>query len=94
MSWRWPSEDVSAEIKRLEAALREHAGHLEVLITAAEIKSQDAEIGKQWRENSSLEKWFPFTALELARLRASESKRNAIPDEICPNCGGASSCRC
>jgi len=25
----------------------------------------DAEIGRQWRENSSLEKWFPFTAEQL-----------------------------
>ena len=30
----------------------------------------DAEIGRQWRENSSLEKWFPLTAEELERLRA------------------------
>ena len=29
---------------------------------------KDAEIGRQWRENSSLEKWFPFTAERLARL--------------------------
>ena len=26
----------------------------------------DAEIGRQWRENSSLEKWFPLTAERLA----------------------------
>ena len=26
----------------------------------------DAEIGRQWRENSSLEKWFPLTAEQLA----------------------------
>ena len=25
----------------------------------------DAEIGRQWRENSSLEKWFPITAERL-----------------------------
>lgn len=29
---------------------------------------RDAEIGRLWRENSSLEKWFPFTAETLARL--------------------------
>ena len=29
----------------------------------------DAEIGRQWRENSSLEVWFPFSAEELERLR-------------------------
>ena len=28
----------------------------------------DAEIGRQWRENSSLEKWFPLTAERLAML--------------------------
>lgn len=28
----------------------------------------DAEIGRQWRENSSLEKWFPITAERLAAL--------------------------
>ena len=29
---------------------------------------KDAEIGRQWREDSSLEKWFPLTAERLARL--------------------------
>lgn len=28
----------------------------------------DAEIGRQWREDSSLEKWFPITAERLAAL--------------------------
>ena len=28
----------------------------------------DAEIGRQWRENSSLEKWFPITAERLAAM--------------------------
>ena len=28
----------------------------------------DAEIGRQWREDSSLEKWFPITAKRLAAL--------------------------
>ena len=28
----------------------------------------DAEIGRQWRENSSLAKWFPLTAERLAAL--------------------------
>lgn len=30
----------------------------------------DAAIGEKWRTNSSLEAWFPFTAEELARLKA------------------------
>ncbi len=28
----------------------------------------DAEIGRQWRENSGLERWFPITAERLAAL--------------------------
>jgi len=28
----------------------------------------DAEIGRQWREDSSLEKWFPITAERLAAM--------------------------
>lgn len=31
---------------------------------------QDAEIGRKWRENSSLEEWFPFTSAQLAELKA------------------------
>lgn len=37
----------------------------------------DAEIGRQWRENSSLEKWFPLTAEELARLRKEADELRA-----------------
>ena len=39
----------------------------------------DAEIGRQWRENSSLEKWFPITAKRLAALEAENAalKREA-----------------
>ena len=39
----------------------------------------DAEIGRQWRENSSLEKWFPLTAERLAKLEAENAalKREA-----------------
>lgn len=47
------------------------------------------EIGKRWELDSSLEKWFPFTAEELAQLRARvkelEDKlknRNRNYDEI------------
>lgn len=29
-----------------------------------------AQIGQQWRKDSSLEKWFPFTAQEVSRLKA------------------------
>lgn len=34
---------------------------------------EDAEIGRQWRENSSLEKWFPITAERLAALEAENA---------------------
>ncbi len=33
----------------------------------------DAEIGRQWRENSSLAKWFPITAERLAALEAENA---------------------
>ncbi len=40
---------------------------------------KDAEIGRQWREDSSLEKWFPVTAERLAALEAENAalKREA-----------------
>ena len=38
----------------------------------------DAEIGRQWREDSSLEKWFPITAERLAAL---ETKNAALARE-------------
>ena len=36
----------------------------------AERAEADAEIGRKWRADSSLETWFPYTAEELTRLRA------------------------
>lgn len=42
----------------------------------------DAEIGRQWRENSSLEKWFPITAELLAKLTEQLAcVRQALPVE-------------
>ena len=40
---------------------------------------KDAEVGRQWREDSSLEKWFPLTAERLAALEAENAalKREA-----------------
>lgn len=40
---------------------------------------KDAEIGKRWREDSSLVKWFPLTAERLAALEAENAalKREA-----------------
>lgn len=34
---------------------------------------KDAEIGKRWREDSSLEKWFPLRAERLAALEAENA---------------------
>ena len=34
---------------------------------------KDAEIGRRWREDSSLEKWFPITAERLAALEAENA---------------------
>lgn len=39
----------------------------------------DAEIGRQWREDSSLEKWFPITAERLAALEAENAALRATP---------------
>jgi hypothetical protein len=40
---------------------------------------KDAEIGRQWREDSSLEKWFPLSAERIAALEAENAalKREA-----------------
>lgn len=40
---------------------------------------KDAEIGRRWREDSSLSKWFPLTAERLAALEAENAalKREA-----------------
>jgi hypothetical protein len=37
-----------------------------------------AEIGKRWRENSSLEEWFPFSAEKLKSLEAEVGSAAAI----------------
>jgi uncharacterized protein YoaH (UPF0181 family) len=54
--------------ERLRAALQT------ALSTVASRDSEDAAIGKKWREDSSLETWFPFTAEELARLKDASSR--------------------
>ncbi len=41
----------------------------------------DAAIGREWRKNSSLEKWFPFAAARLAELEANEKQRLQIAME-------------
>lgn len=39
----------------------------------------DAALGASWRKDSSLEKWFPFTAAEMADLKET---RNALAREL------------
>jgi len=51
-------------------------------ITREELEQlrKDAEIGTRWRENSSLEEWFPFTAKEMDRLRKTDGRIREIED--------------
>lgn len=54
---------------------------------------RDAEIGRRWNRDSSLEAWFPYTAEELTRMRAELSSVTAERDAIrelmnCYNLGG------
>jgi hypothetical protein len=45
----------------------------------ASAMAMDAEIGKRWRQDSSLAAWFPLCSAELARLRAEcEAIRAAL----------------
>jgi predicted transcriptional regulator len=41
----------------------------------------DRKTGAEWRENSSLEKWFPFTASELATLRTQLASQQELIDQ-------------
>lgn len=47
---------------------------------ATELKAL-AEIGKQWRKDSSLEKWFPFSAEELAAAKTELQKFKELNEE-------------
>jgi hypothetical protein len=53
--------------------------YIERLIAERDALRADAEIGRQWREDSSLEKWFPLAAERLAALEAETAalKREA-----------------
>lgn len=57
-------------LKQMESALRDTVVCLEFLTDANEFQQMDSETGKKWREDSSLENWFPYTAEELSKLRA------------------------
>lgn len=41
---------------------------LDDMTASLEYFSDDAQIGRQWREDSSLEKWFPLTAEMISKL--------------------------
>jgi hypothetical protein len=43
----------------------------------------DAEVGRQWREDSSLQKWFPLTAERLAILESENAALKRTTDAIC-----------
>lgn len=45
------------------------------------MRSDDAEIGRRWRENSSLEKWFPMTAELLPRLESDAMRFRWLTDD-------------
>lgn len=48
--------------------LADQESELKALRAQVEQYREDADIGRQWREDSSLEKWFPLTAERLAKL--------------------------
>ena len=41
---------------------------LDEAVEALRDRNHDTQVGEKWRENSSLEKWFPLTAERLAKL--------------------------
>ncbi len=61
-----------AEIERLRDRLAVETLALALVetIARAERAEAEAEIGRKWHADSSLETWFPYTAEELTRLRA------------------------
>lgn len=65
-------------IARHLAALVQERDELKAKLEDAEAMvgayKADAKIGREWNFNSSLEKWFPFTAKEIAELRAQLEK--------------------
>ena len=52
---------------------------MRAVLARAERAEVDAEIGRKWHADSSLETWFPYTAEELVRLRA---ERDALRAEV------------
>lgn len=69
------------------ASIEEVLLHIDSLRARVEELELDAETGKKWREDSSLETWFPFTAEELARLRARvEELTGAVREWLCDKC--------
>jgi hypothetical protein len=46
------------------------------------VKTRAQEIGEEWLKDSSLGKWFPFTAQELERLKMERMKGNKIGESM------------
>jgi hypothetical protein len=75
----------------IDQALAEKDRELARVVKQNEELAELAAIGAQWRDNSSLEKWFPITALkmvekrnEIERLKAESSQMAALLDRCCP----------
>jgi hypothetical protein len=60
-----------ADLERERNELRERVAELE----------PDAELGKQWHKDSSLARWFPYTAEAMARLEARVAELEAVRGE-------------
>jgi hypothetical protein len=54
----------------------------DALQTEVESLRPDAEIGRRWQSNSSLEEWFPITAEEIVRLRSDSAAKDARIAEL------------
>lgn len=49
---------------------------------------KDAEVGRRWRENSSLEAWFPITAERLRELQDENEQLRKTRDALLSQLGG------
>jgi hypothetical protein len=63
-----PLSELIPALQRAADALDVNTAELIRLQAELDAAMVDAEIGRQWRENSSLEKWFPITAEKMKPL--------------------------
>lgn len=69
----------TGEKANLLVLLGEAADEIERLQCQIRIDDRDRETGRQWRQDSSLDRWFPFSARELNQLRKAEETRLRRP---------------